>query len=149
MKKRILTTTAVLAAALMVVSSVAVSAGSNKIIDKKNNYVDLHEQYLKYPKTFMTVFYDYGTPFPYDDARATTEMEIKPDWSVTSKVYLECGKGHHMGLSKNAKNYKGIVHSGEAYLGGIDYATHVKHEGYQKLIGTKTADGYIYHYYQK
>lgn len=149
MKKRILTTTAVLAAALMVVSSVAVSAGSNKIIEKKDYNVDLEKQYLKYPKTFMTVFYDYGTPFPYDDARATTEMEIKPGWSVTAKVFLEDGKGHKMELSNNQKDYNGTVHSGEAYLSGIDYATHVRHEGYHKPIGTTTADGYIYHYRQK
>lgn len=149
MKKFLKATTALAFAALVATSSLMVyGAGNYTLKVNQTDYVDLHEQYNIKPQNFMRVFYDYGTSLPYDDARATTEMDSTTEQSVTAKVYLEDGKGHDMGLSNNLQGSTSIVHSGEAYLSGIDYATYVKHEGYKKKIGTKTANGYVYRYRQ-
>lgn len=110
--------------------------------------VDLHEQYNIKPQNFMRVFYDYGTTNPYDDARATTEMNSTSKLSVTAKVYLTDNAGHERSSGNNEQGSTSPVHSGEAYLSGIDYAKYVKHEGYKKEIGTKVADGYVYRYRQ-
>lgn len=64
--------------------------------------------------------------------------------SVTAKVYLTDNAGHERSSGNNEQGSTSPVHSGEAYLSGIDYAKYVKHEGYKKEIGTKVADGYVY-----
>ena len=143
------TTTALAFAALVATSSLMVyGAGNYTLKVNHTDYVDLHEQYNIKPQNFMRVFYDYGTTNPYDDARATTEMNSTSKLSVTAKVYLTDNAGHERSSGNNEQGSTSPVHSGEAYLSGIDYAKYVKHEGYKKEIGTKVADGYVYRYRQ-
>lgn len=149
MKKRLIKLTALVFSVLMATSSIGVfAAGSYKLKVDHTDYLDLHEQYNITPQTFMRVFYDYGTTNPYDDARATTEINCTTKLSVTSKVYLTDNAGHENGISDHDQGVDRIVHSHEAFLSGIDYAKYVKHEGYKKNIGDKVADGYVYRYRQ-
>ena len=87
MKKFLKTTTALAFAALVATSSLMVyGAGNYTLKVNHTDYVDLHEQYNIKPQNFMRVFYDYGTTNPYDDARATTEMNSTSKLSVTANA---------------------------------------------------------------
>lgn len=88
------------------------------------------------PGVAYTVYYDIGSPFPFDDVRARTTITIYSSQGETegyARAQLTTNNGSGDTGAARLPDASGLIDSGWGGVAGIDYATSVTHTAHAKV----------------